>query len=307
MAIPVTEPIIFIDANQYLDLYGIKNKREKLLSSLVEQSNNIFITSQIVDEVERNKVAVLFNFIKDKLEKFDLKASLPDYLFETSAEITKEIKESTKSLGGDTLKKLINEALADTLEKVSSSHDAVSVALQPIFSRAQKHNDKHLARARDRKEMGNPPGKSSDPLGDQITWEQLLDTCQNVNDLWILTRDSDYCTVAGSRSYLNALLYKDLKRVNKNLNVRCFNTLADGFKNFANFMSTRGKTPKTRLSEEESDSLSQQQISLPTREQLEKISEIGRLLLRTAGVAQAGTAITDVSGGSILDFKKPTQ
>jgi hypothetical protein len=47
--------LLFIDTNQYLVLYGlIAGKR--LLESLDEQKDYIFVSTQIADEVLRNKL-----------------------------------------------------------------------------------------------------------------------------------------------------------------------------------------------------------------------------------------------------------
>ena len=61
---------IFIDANIYLSFFdNSKPELKKLLDSLVEIKNSLFIGSQIVDEVNRNKLNVaqrsLFNHFKN--------------------------------------------------------------------------------------------------------------------------------------------------------------------------------------------------------------------------------------------------
>lgn len=60
------------------------------------------------------------------------------------------------------------------MKQISCSEDEVSKALIPIFDKAVAHSPKELQKARNRKEIGNPPGKKGDPLGDQLTWEQIL-------------------------------------------------------------------------------------------------------------------------------------
>ena len=62
----------------------------------------------------------------------------------------------------------------DLLEQVSQSKDEVSKVLAGLFSQAVAPNEGELQRARARKERGNPPGKKSDPLGDELSWEQGL-------------------------------------------------------------------------------------------------------------------------------------
>jgi hypothetical protein len=60
--------ILFIDANQYLELYGlIAGKR--LLDSLEEQKAHIFVSMQIVDEVLRRKLGCAQIFFSNKLKE----------------------------------------------------------------------------------------------------------------------------------------------------------------------------------------------------------------------------------------------
>jgi hypothetical protein len=55
------EVALFIDANQYLKLYGLVAGR-KLLDALEEQKEHIFISQQIVDEVMRSKLRCAQDF-----------------------------------------------------------------------------------------------------------------------------------------------------------------------------------------------------------------------------------------------------
>jgi hypothetical protein len=58
--------VLFIDANQYLDLYRTVGG-EKLLAPLQEQQGHILVTAQIVDEVHRRKVSVTAGFWPSRL------------------------------------------------------------------------------------------------------------------------------------------------------------------------------------------------------------------------------------------------
>jgi hypothetical protein len=49
------DALLFIDANRYLDLYRLVTAK-KLLPAIKEQQEHIFITKQVVDEVQRNKL-----------------------------------------------------------------------------------------------------------------------------------------------------------------------------------------------------------------------------------------------------------
>jgi PIN domain len=177
------DAVLFIDANQYLKLYGMVAGK-KLLDWLEEQQAHIFVSAQIVDEVLRNKLHSAQIFFLDKLK---LDVAVPDHLLGVSDEKTNELR---KNIGNaaDELTALAD----DVLRKISRSEDDVSQRLNRLFDKAISPNTNQMGRARDRKERGNPPGKQKDTLGDQITWEQLLAHCKGMKQLWIITDDGDY-------------------------------------------------------------------------------------------------------------------
>ena len=51
----LTESLLFIDANKYLDLYRTKTGK-LILAALSQQADHIFVTQKVVDEVRRNKI-----------------------------------------------------------------------------------------------------------------------------------------------------------------------------------------------------------------------------------------------------------
>ena len=90
------DSLLFIDTNKYLDLYRI-NEGKKILALLKEQKQYIFVTQQIVNEVQRNKIVAVADFMKDKFQKMGLQGfNLPDHLYSTadqSKEISKQMKD----------------------------------------------------------------------------------------------------------------------------------------------------------------------------------------------------------------------
>ena len=53
----VNDALVFIDTNKYSDLYWT-NSGKKPLGPLGEQASYIYVTQQIVNEVQRNKIAI---------------------------------------------------------------------------------------------------------------------------------------------------------------------------------------------------------------------------------------------------------
>jgi hypothetical protein len=118
---------LFIDANQYLELYRtIEGK--KLLDSLEEQKPYIFISAQIVDEVLRNKLQVAKSFFTDKLKEINtVNAPVPDHLLGISDQKTTHFREVVKEL---------STLASDALSRISRSEDDVSRRLGEVFDKS---------------------------------------------------------------------------------------------------------------------------------------------------------------------------
>lgn len=278
---------LFIDANIYLRFYDSNSKEfKKLLKSLEEVKKNIFMTSQFQDEIERNKLGVfLRSFVSYEKQLVLNKVSLPEHL---EASSDKELKNWNTTT--DKIKKKVGEQknklrkiTEDLIESIADNKDKVSQTLNKIFSSSLVPNEELTESARKRREIGNPPGKNNDPLGDQISWEQLLDKVDKIDELWIVTNDNDYFIEFGRKCYLNPFLTHELKNKNELVKIYCFNTLSESFTSF-----------------NESKKIS----SLPTEKELgeitieeKKSNQIQNYFLRTSGSIGV-TGATGVSGYS---------
>jgi hypothetical protein len=249
------DTLFFIDANIYLDLYRIP-KEKQLLPAIKAQQEHIFITKQVADEVQRNKLRVTAEFLAVQVQKlqgsFDIPAQLlnvspePDKLLGRAASIRQMIEQVNAGLTEDAVQ---------MLQRVSRSEDEVSKVLGELFRTAAVESTDELQRARLRKERGNPPGKADNPLGDQITWEQLLSHAKGKSKVWIISKDTDYCVAQGGKLLLNSFLYEELAALNSPpTQVFCFNNLGEGLTDFVE--QTGGKAE-----------------TLPTPEELKEIKE----------------------------------
>jgi hypothetical protein len=259
---PANDALFFIDANKYLDLYRT-DKGKKLLASLEEQVDYIFVTEQIVNEVQRNKILVAGAFLKHKFKGLKLQSfNVPDHLSGTNTEQGKEIHKQMSEIS-QKIRKVnadVDELALGILEQISCSQDEVSQALSPIFDKAISHSSEELQNARDRRELGNPPGKSNNPIGDQLTWEQILTNFEGKKRLWIISRDGDYGTVYGGKGFLNRFLHDELCKVASEPEAYLFENLVEGI---AHFVDTTGVTAEKRLSPEEADEVEREERSLP--------------------------------------------
>lgn len=80
--------------------------------------------------------------------------------------------------------------------------------------------------------MGNPPGKKEDALGDQITWEQLLNKIPKTDEIWIITNDSDFYTKYKKKCYLNPFLFQELLSKKAGIRINIFENLSGGLKHY---------------------------------------------------------------------------
>ena len=282
---PDNDFLLFIDANRYLELYRT-NSGKNLLAPLGEQVNYIFVTQQVFNEVQRNKIQVAANHFNDKLKELKLQTfGLPDHFSSTNIDQPKDIQQQMSKIVAQIKK--INadvEALGlGIIEQISRSEDEVSKALSPIFAKAVPHCPEELQRARDRKELGNPPGKNNGSLGDQLNWEQILTRFKGKKRLWVISKDSDYGTVYNGKGFLNRFLYEELCNIAASKpEVYFFQDMAEGLTHFIN---TTGVTAENRLTPEEVEEIKKEEKSLPSLSiQSEGLRRLVELIEPNAGL-----------------------
>ena len=231
--------LVFVDANIYLDSYRrVMPKYRKLLTALLEIQESLLVTHTVSEEVERNRVAAYRD--NNKLQTFDKTFSLLDlqshHADDTSAvealnQQVRQLQNDIKRKAGDLFCKLA-EVHEKNLMSIVTGEDDVSRALRPLFEKAVSDTPEQFERAKIRKERGRPPGKRGDPLGDQISWEQILDAAKGKESVWIVTKDKDYTESVADALYLKPPLHRELMAVEGVREVRCFSNLASFFKEF---------------------------------------------------------------------------
>jgi hypothetical protein len=278
--------VLFIDANQYLKLYEMVAGKQ-LLDWLEEQQAHIFVTAQIVEEVLRNKLRAAQTFLLAN----QIKGSIPDHILDLTDERTKELRKTIQS-AGDELTALATSALS----KISLSEDDVSRRLQRLFDKAVSPSPDEMERARDRKERGNPPGKSKNALGDQITWEQLLTFAKASKQLWIVTGDLDYGIEQEKQMILNPFLRRDLIiTCNSEVQIHFYKTLAKGLTTFRkNVGVTTDKLPTAAQMEE----IEKEEETLPPGQQMYDLPPVYSAPdYRPAALAALGFLSRSTGGG----------
>jgi len=232
--------LFFIDANIYLDFYGSSNpKQEALLLALDDIRAAVFVTHQIRDEVIRNRANVVSRLLDEFKKKIVMpETRLPAHLLPKSAEVIERWNSEYKNVRDDGDRGLpgrLGRIRDEIVEAVVSGSDAVSSKLQVLFDGAREHSEQQAQRARCRMERGNPPGKPSDPLGDQLSWEQLLDAYDPGDRLWLISKDYDYfVALARKEVELSPFLAEEVRVKSaerrggsSSPDVRCFIDLGD--------------------------------------------------------------------------------
>jgi hypothetical protein len=206
--------------------------------------------------VKRNTIKETINFLKNHFNELPLvNTDPPDQLFGATEDQTKGIRRQVEEIRQKI--KQVNTELRvlkmDIMKKVGQSTDEVSTALAPIFAKAVRHCDTQLKRARERKERGDPPGKKTDLIGDQLTWEQILSRFVGKTKLWVVTRDTDYGCMFGEKraeeGFLNRLLYDELQKVSPGAEAFLFENIPDAIEHFAKITGVKADelpTPKQR-------------------------------------------------------------
>ncbi|WP_375765423.1 PIN domain-containing protein [Archangium gephyra] len=230
---------VFIDTNIYLEFFKTSDpsllKHAKAISH--EISGEVFVSQQMVDEVERNKMAVASRFLEEQLKRLDLpKVFLPVFPDNINQKIEALSKEASK------IRQEGNALVHDYLSKLAQSSDETSTILASLFSGAKKPNEDELKRARDRRERGNPPGKREDPLGDQISWEQFLGQAKE-SPIWIVTKDLDYLFKFEGRVQINSYLRQELIAARPGVDIRVFESISAFLKDFE--LQKRKETSET--------------------------------------------------------------
>lgn len=211
---------IFIDANVLLRFYDSnRSEYKKLIYSLDAFAEHFYITSQVADEVIRNRLAVAVQAarnIEKELQQV-AKIALPEHFEIPAAEGVPTAKQWNEELTEfrrkhKELSSNLHAYFSVLLSSVSEGSDNVSVTLDRLFAKAIRPSAEQISEAKERKTFGNPPGKRADPVGDQLSWILVRDTHVIEDKLWLVTNDCDYYEKFSSKCYLNSFLVSELRR-----------------------------------------------------------------------------------------------
>lgn len=249
---------LYIDANIYLKFY-LGNKLFKVLETLIDNKENIIVTEQIADEVIRNAVTVNIANLNNTIKNLQWqKPSLP--YKNTSPETLKQIDDVYDKFKN--VKGQIEIDLEAHLNLISSQKDIVTTSLKEVFALALKPTEEEQNKATILKKFGNPPGKKNDPIGDELSWIQLLNKVQPHDKLIIVTNDRDYASIFNNKSFLNSKLHSDLEK--KNIQYYVYSGILEGVNKLKELQeSSDGKFETKELpSPEEQKEIKQEELQI---------------------------------------------
>jgi hypothetical protein len=216
---------LFIDTNGYLNFYRYSNddleELRKLRAAVDAGEIRLFVTSQLQDEFRRNRETVIAQSLK-ALRESKLPNKFPQMA--RNYESYKDLREALK-IYGELLSSLTEEMEADARGRCLHA-DAI---LEGLFSVAVviAVTDTTLDKARQRFDLGNPPGKEGS-YGDALNWLALLEGVPSEEDLVLITADADYVSKVNPSS-LSEFLTVEWKRL-KESDVELHSSLTSFFK-----------------------------------------------------------------------------
>jgi predicted nucleic acid-binding protein len=242
---------LFIDTNVLLSFYhytGDDLEELKKLTVLLEQKKlQLYLPAQIYSEFRRNREGKIADALK-KLKEQHLNLQFP--------QICKDYPEYGKLRE---LQKSYEIHHTELLNKLSDDIKTFALKADGIISQILKLaenitcSDALVRKARDRFDLGNPPGKDHS-LGDAVIWEALLSDVPEKADLHFITDDKDYCS-ALDESAFSGYLFDEWRR-KKNSNLVFYKRISAFFKEYFPEIKLAAELEKDLLIEEFTNSKS---------------------------------------------------
>jgi predicted nucleic acid-binding protein len=193
---------LFIDTNILLSFYHFtSDDLEELskLATLVQKGEIVLLVpQQVIDEFRRNRDAKIADALKTlRAQKlaFQFPQMCKDYPeYEQLRQLQRDHERAQATL--------VQAVLRDASTEHLKADDVVNRLFQ--HGRVIKTTEEILSQARERMDLGNPPGKTGS-LGDAVNWEALFDGIPDGQPLHFVTDDKDYWSALDSNTF-NAFL-----------------------------------------------------------------------------------------------------
>src|ERR1700687_4221849 len=180
---------LFIDTNILLSFYHFADddldELKKLVVLLKQKKLTLHVPRQVVAEFRRNRETKIADALK-KLREQQLNLQFPQICRDYPE--YEELRRIQKAYEAEHAK-LLNSLVAD-IENQKLKADEIIGQLLNLADKIDC-SDEIVRNARDRFDLGNPPGKKGS-LGDAVNWVALLAEVPKESDLHFITDDKDY-------------------------------------------------------------------------------------------------------------------
>lgn len=209
---------VFVDAGVYMDYLKGKGSLRvlKAFESLLQEGKFKLIFPNITkEEIYRGLPLDHKRYSKNEF----VKLSMPDVpagieegdRYKNAKALLDQYSENIEEVRKESLD-AVDSLLTDHIEKLLDKSEPI------------KEGTQTLEAAQLRKMKNNPPGKSTDPLGDEIVWELLLEKCID-DQLVVIAHDGDWKHTEGEKTELHPFLQKEWEEKTKE-KIKLFNSLA---------------------------------------------------------------------------------
>ncbi|MEK7619946.1 MAG: PIN domain-containing protein [Patescibacteria group bacterium] len=231
---------VFIDTNIYLSFYHYTDDDlealKKLVTALDQRGIVLYLPDHARSEFRRNRETK----IADAIREFQLRNTVSKF----PQLVQLDANHTALSVAAREFSKLISKAVQNIREEAAQDGLKADKTLEEIFSKAiVLETATIIDKAVRRMDLGHPPGKNNS-YGDAICWLSLLANVPQKEDLYLISKDSDYRSPLHDGEILDCL--KDEWKIKKNSQVYLYPDLSQFF---------RDKYPNIQLADELARSL----------------------------------------------------
>ncbi len=187
----MTHTHLFVDTNVLLDFYSYAKddlgQLKRLLENLRDDGICLHLPQHVINELERNRETKL-KASAEQFKKESFPTAIPRHMqdYPQAKEYSAAVDIALKMRAS-----LINQAAVDAGNKSLAADKMIETLIEKAT--VYPDDDATYARALQRMQKGNPPGKSGS-VGDQYNWEFLLAGVPDA-DLHIVSKDGDYSSL----------------------------------------------------------------------------------------------------------------
>jgi predicted nucleic acid-binding protein len=179
---------LFVDTNIFLTLYAFSDddieQFRRLFVLAQEGEIDFLLPQQVIDEFWRNREATIAQSLAPLQSRINPKLPAP----------IRELPEATKLISAQKDYEKHRASLIKSFLTKSSAHELMADKLViEIFEKSTviEVTAEILGKAQRRIVLGNPPGKSGS-YGDAINWECILSHLGLLDNLFFVSKDTDY-------------------------------------------------------------------------------------------------------------------